>query len=32
LLDPRCTVLGTSVHELPGSDHRALFARFRLPA
>lgn len=32
LLDPRCAVLGTSVHSVPGSDHRALFARFRLPA
>jgi hypothetical protein len=25
-------VLTTSVHTLPGTDHRALFARFRLPA
>ncbi len=32
LLDPRCAVLGTSLHAVPGSDHRALFARFRLPA
>ena len=32
LVDRRCAVLSTSVHEVPGSDHRALFARFRLPA
>jgi len=32
LVDPRCAVLATSVHEVPGSDHRALFARIRLPA
>jgi endonuclease/exonuclease/phosphatase (EEP) superfamily protein YafD len=32
LVDPRCAVLTTSVHTLPGTDHRALFARFRLPA
>jgi endonuclease/exonuclease/phosphatase (EEP) superfamily protein YafD len=32
LVDPRCAVLSTAVHTLPGSDHRALFARFRLPA
>jgi endonuclease/exonuclease/phosphatase (EEP) superfamily protein YafD len=32
LVDPRCAVLATSVHEVPGSDHRALYARFRLPA
>jgi hypothetical protein len=25
-------VLATSVHDLPGSDHRALYAEFRLPA
>jgi endonuclease/exonuclease/phosphatase (EEP) superfamily protein YafD len=31
LLDPRCAVLDTSVHTVPGSDHRALYARFRLP-
>jgi endonuclease/exonuclease/phosphatase (EEP) superfamily protein YafD len=31
LVDPRCAVLTTSVHALPGTDHRALFARFRLP-
>ncbi len=32
LVDPRCAVLGTCVHVVPGSDHRALYARFRLPA
>jgi endonuclease/exonuclease/phosphatase (EEP) superfamily protein YafD len=32
LVDPRCAVLATSVHVVPGSDHRALYARFRLPA
>ncbi len=32
LLDPRCAVLATSVHFLPGSDHRAVYAEFRLPA
>jgi endonuclease/exonuclease/phosphatase (EEP) superfamily protein YafD len=32
LVDPRCAVLDTSVHVVPGSDHRALYARFRLPA
>jgi len=31
LVDPRCEVLATSVHPVPGSDHRALFARIRLP-
>jgi endonuclease/exonuclease/phosphatase (EEP) superfamily protein YafD len=31
LVDPRCAVLGTSVHQLPGSDHQALYAEFRLP-
>ncbi len=31
LVDPRCEVLATSVHPVVGSDHRALFARFRLP-
>lgn len=31
LADRRCAVLGTSVHQLPGSDHRALFAELRLP-
>jgi endonuclease/exonuclease/phosphatase (EEP) superfamily protein YafD len=32
LVDPRCAVLATSVHDVPGSDHRALFAKLRLPA
>jgi endonuclease/exonuclease/phosphatase family metal-dependent hydrolase len=32
LVDRRCAVRGTSVHRLPGTDHRALFARVRLPA
>ncbi|HEX4659729.1 MAG TPA: endonuclease/exonuclease/phosphatase family protein [Streptosporangiaceae bacterium] len=32
LVDPRCAVLATSTHLLPGSDHRALYAEFRLPA
>jgi endonuclease/exonuclease/phosphatase (EEP) superfamily protein YafD len=32
LVDPRCAVLATSVHAVAGSDHRALYARFRLPA
>lgn len=31
LADRRCAVLGTSVHQLPGSDHRALFTELRLP-
>jgi endonuclease/exonuclease/phosphatase (EEP) superfamily protein YafD len=31
LVDPRCAVLATAVHELPGTDHRALFAELRLP-
>jgi endonuclease/exonuclease/phosphatase (EEP) superfamily protein YafD len=32
LVDPRCAVLATSVHDVPGSDHRAVYAEFRLPA
>jgi endonuclease/exonuclease/phosphatase family metal-dependent hydrolase len=32
LTDPRCAVLGTSVHPLPGTDHRGLLATIRLPA
>ena len=32
LIDPRCAVLATSTHKVPGSDHRALFAAIRLPA
>lgn len=31
LTDDRCAVLGTSVHTLPGTDHRAVFARIKLP-
>ena len=31
LVDRRCAVLDTSVHRLPGTDHRAVFARLRLP-
>jgi endonuclease/exonuclease/phosphatase family metal-dependent hydrolase len=31
LTDDRCAVLGTSVHALRGTDHRAVFARIRLP-
>jgi len=31
LVDPRCAVLATSVHRLPGTDHRALYAALRLP-
>jgi endonuclease/exonuclease/phosphatase family metal-dependent hydrolase len=31
LADGRCAVRGTSVHRLPGTDHRAVFAEFRLP-
>ncbi len=31
LLDPRCAVLATSAHRLPGTDHRAVYAEFRLP-
>jgi endonuclease/exonuclease/phosphatase (EEP) superfamily protein YafD len=32
LVDPRCAVIATSTHALPGSDHRALYAEIRLPA
>jgi endonuclease/exonuclease/phosphatase family metal-dependent hydrolase len=32
LVDAQWAVLGTSTHRLSGSDHRALFARLRLPA
>ena len=32
LVDPRCAVLATSAHPVRGSDHKALYARFRLPA
>jgi len=31
LVDPRCAVLAASAHRLPGSDHRAVYAEFRLP-
>ncbi|HEY2263589.1 MAG TPA: endonuclease/exonuclease/phosphatase family protein [Streptosporangiaceae bacterium] len=31
LTDRRCAVLAASVHVLPGSDHRALYAELRLP-
>jgi endonuclease/exonuclease/phosphatase family metal-dependent hydrolase len=31
LLDPRCGVSATSAHELPGTDHRALYAEIHLP-
>jgi endonuclease/exonuclease/phosphatase (EEP) superfamily protein YafD len=32
LVDPGCTVLAVLVHPLPGSDHRAVYAEFRLPS
>jgi endonuclease/exonuclease/phosphatase (EEP) superfamily protein YafD len=32
LVDPGCTVLAVSVQPLPGSDHRAVYAEFRLPS
>jgi endonuclease/exonuclease/phosphatase family metal-dependent hydrolase len=31
LVDSRCAVRAASVHRLPGSDHRAVYAEFRLP-
>jgi endonuclease/exonuclease/phosphatase (EEP) superfamily protein YafD len=31
LVDPRCAVLRTAAHPVPGSDHRALYAELRLP-
>jgi endonuclease/exonuclease/phosphatase (EEP) superfamily protein YafD len=31
LVDPRCAVREVVVHPLPGSDHRAVYAEFRLP-
>jgi endonuclease/exonuclease/phosphatase family metal-dependent hydrolase len=31
LADPRCAVRASSVHRLPGSDHRAVYAELRLP-
>jgi endonuclease/exonuclease/phosphatase (EEP) superfamily protein YafD len=32
VVDPRCAVLATSAHPLPGSDHRGLYVQLRLPA
>lgn len=32
LVDPRCAVITTATYPLTGSDHRALYAEFRLPA
>ena len=32
LVDPGCAVQAVSVHPLPGSDHRAVYAEFRLPS
>jgi endonuclease/exonuclease/phosphatase family metal-dependent hydrolase len=32
LVDRRCAVLATSIHRVPGTDHRAVYARIRLPA
>jgi endonuclease/exonuclease/phosphatase family metal-dependent hydrolase len=31
LVDRRCAVLASSVHAVPGTDHRAVFAEVRLP-
>jgi endonuclease/exonuclease/phosphatase (EEP) superfamily protein YafD len=31
LVDRRCAVLASSVHAVPGTDHRAVYAEFRLP-
>jgi len=31
LVDRRCAVLASSVHAVPGSDHRAVYAEIRLP-
>lgn len=31
LLDPRCAVQAVSAYNLPGTDHRALYAQIRLP-
>jgi endonuclease/exonuclease/phosphatase family metal-dependent hydrolase len=31
LVDRRCAVLASSVHPLPGSDHRAVYAEVRIP-
>jgi endonuclease/exonuclease/phosphatase (EEP) superfamily protein YafD len=32
LVDPGCALLAISVYPLPGSDHRAVYAEFRLPS
>jgi endonuclease/exonuclease/phosphatase (EEP) superfamily protein YafD len=32
LVDPGCAVQAVSVYRLPGSDHRAVYAEFRLPS
>jgi endonuclease/exonuclease/phosphatase family metal-dependent hydrolase len=32
LVDAQCAVLSTSAHRVSGTDHRALFAKLRLPA
>lgn len=32
LVDPRCAVLATAAYRISGSDHRALYAKIRLPA
>jgi endonuclease/exonuclease/phosphatase family metal-dependent hydrolase len=32
LVDPRCEVLAVSVHRVPDTDHRAVYAEIRLPA
>ena len=31
LVDRRCAVLASSVHVIPGTDHRAVYAEIRLP-
>jgi endonuclease/exonuclease/phosphatase (EEP) superfamily protein YafD len=31
LVDRRCAVLASSVHAIPGTDHRAVYAEIRLP-
>jgi endonuclease/exonuclease/phosphatase (EEP) superfamily protein YafD len=31
LVDPRCAVLAASAHPVPGTDHLAVYAEFRLP-
>jgi endonuclease/exonuclease/phosphatase (EEP) superfamily protein YafD len=31
LVDPRCAVLATATHRVPGTDHLALFTELRLP-